>query len=166
MGMGGDGPRSSGVWRRVHHRRSGAVRTSNDGLHAIADEEGFSPHVYADVGGHRAIGYGHLLTPLDQRTHVTREQAFALLRRDVRVAERAVNRLVQVELNQNQFDALVSLVFNIGASAFERSTLLLLLNSGDYAGAADQFRVWRIGGGKVLDVLIRRRAREAERFRR
>ncbi|KQD16250.1 lysozyme [Acinetobacter baumannii] len=64
-------------------------------------------------------------------------------------------------LTQNQFDALVSLAYNIGSGAFKGSTLLKLLNKGDYKGAADQFLVWNKAGGKVMKGLVRRR--EAER---
>ncbi|WP_312069487.1 lysozyme, partial [Acinetobacter sp.] len=73
----------------------------------------------------------------------------------------SVNNLVKVPLSQNQFDALVSLTYNIGSTAFKNSTLLKKLNAKDYAGAADQFLRWNKGGGKVLKGLVRRR--EAER---
>jgi hypothetical protein len=69
--------------------------------------------------------------------------------------------VVKVPLTQNQFDALVSLVYNIGQTAFSNSTLLKKLNAKDYQGAADQFLRWNKGGGKVMKGLVRRR--EAER---
>ena len=80
--------------------------------------------------------------------------------------EKTVNDLVKVPLTQNQFDALVSLTYNIGTGAFEKSTLLKKLNTGDYQGAADQFTVWNKGGGKVLQGLVNRRAKEKEVFLR
>ncbi|RPI74763.1 MAG: lysozyme, partial [Desulfobacteraceae bacterium] len=67
-------------------------------------------------------------------------------------------------LSQNQFDSLVSLVYNIGAGAFERSTLLRLLNQGDYTGAANQFCLWNKAGGKILPGLIKRRCEETLLF--
>lgn len=75
-----------------------------------------------------------------------------------------VNSQVKVQLNQNQFDALVSLCFNIGKGAFKGSTLLRLLNQGDYSGAADEFSKWRISNGVVNPVLVARRAEERALF--
>lgn len=69
-----------------------------------------------------------------------------------------------VPLSQNQFDALVSLVYNIGETAFSNSTLLKKLNAKDYQGAADQFPRWNKGGGQVLKGLVRRRADERDLF--
>ncbi len=71
---------------------------------------------------------------------------------------------VTVPLNQNQFDALVSLTYNIGSGAFNNSTLLKKLNKGDYQGAADQFLVWNKAGGKVMKGLVRRREAEQALF--
>ncbi len=78
--------------------------------------------------------------------------------------EPAVRRYVRVPLKQHQFDALVSLSFNIGAGAFHRSTLLRKLNAGDVAGAAQQFHVWKWAGGRVQSGLIIRRAAERALF--
>ncbi|EDH9820259.1 TPA_asm: lysozyme, partial [Salmonella enterica subsp. enterica serovar Typhimurium] len=75
--------------------------------------------------------------------------------------ENDVSRLVKVKLTQGQFDALVSFAYNLGARTLSSSTLLRKLNSGDYAGAADEFLRWNKAGGKVLNGLTRRR--EAER---
>ncbi|MCY1458796.1 Lysozyme RrrD [compost metagenome] len=75
--------------------------------------------------------------------------------------EPEVERLVQVPLTGNQWDALVSFTYNLGAANLESSTLLRLLNAGDYVGAAGQFPRWNKAGGKVLPGLVRRR--EAER---
>ncbi len=79
---------------------------------------------------------------------------------DVAEAERAVEGFVSVPLRLHQFDALVSLVFNIGSTQFKRSTLLKRLNSGDYAGAAQQFNVWCYDNGKRVPGLAARRERE------
>jgi lysozyme len=91
-------------------------------------------------------------------------QAAGWLRADAQEAVDAVNRLVTVPLNQSQFDALVDFVFNLGAGAFSTSTLLRLLNGGDYAGAAGQFGRWNKDNGKVVAGLTRRRAAEAKLF--
>ncbi len=75
-----------------------------------------------------------------------------------------VTKLVKVPLTQNQFDALVSFEYNIGYSKLSASTLLRLLNSGDYKGASDQFGRWVYGGGKILPGLVRRRKAETQLF--
>ncbi|MFK7073950.1 lysozyme, partial [Acinetobacter baumannii] len=91
----------------------------------------------------------------------TAEQAKTYFKHDLAKFEKTVNESVTVPLNQNQFDALVSLTYNIGSGAFNNSTLLKKLNKRDYQGAADQFLVWNKAGGKVMKGLVRRR--EAER---
>jgi uncharacterized membrane protein len=95
---------------------------------------------------------------------ITQAQAEDYLREDVYWAEDAVRDLVKVALAQNEFDALVSLVFNIGAGAFGRSTLLRKLNDGDKAGAGAEFARWNQAAGKVLPGLVKRRADEAALF--
>lgn len=145
----------------------GAMEISLNGLNQIKKHEGFSHTVYQDSAGLDTIGYGHLLTPADKLRglrYVTEAEAVELLASDVATAESAVNRLVKVPLTQNQFDALVSFVYNVGAGAFSRSTMLKKLNSSDYAGAADQFHVWRLAGGRVVQGLVNRRASEASLF--
>lgn len=121
-------------------------------LEALIEKlEGFSSTPYPDQAGLWTIGYGHLIKPGDGywspdnpngKNVVTRAEASAQLDEDMAVARDAVTRSVRVPLTDNQFSALVSLAYNIGAGAFQSSTLLSLLNSGDYAAAADQFAVW------------------------
>jgi len=94
----------------------------------------------------------------------TRDEAQVALRRELEKFEAGVVRLVTVELNQNQFDSLCSLTYNIGLGAFERSTIRKRLNAGDYRGAAASFRLWNKGGGRVLPGLVNRRALEATLF--
>src|SRR5215831_8998258 len=84
--------------------------------------------------------------------------------RDIANAVDAVNGLVTVELNQSQFDSLVDFVFNVGRRAFANSTLLALLNSADYDGAADEFEKWSHAGGRLVAGLLRRRQSEKEQF--
>ncbi len=83
---------------------------------------------------------------------------------DILTASSTVNRLVIVTLAQNEFDALVDFVFNVGVNAFQRSTLLDLLNTGDYAGAAQQFQRWSLCKGQVVAGLLRRRNDETNLF--
>ncbi len=91
-------------------------------------------------------------------------QADSALISDLAQCERAVNRLVKVTLTQNQFDALVSFVFNVGSGNLQSSTLLRKLNSGDYKGAADEFLRWNKAAGKVMNGLVARRTAEREFF--
>jgi GH24 family phage-related lysozyme (muramidase) len=92
---------------------------------------------------------------------VTEQTALELLKEDLEEAEQAVNDLVTVPLNQNQFDALVSFTYNLGRRRLEESTLLKLLNDGQYQDASAQITRWRYIGHDVSSGLSRRR--EAER---
>lgn len=109
------------------------------------------------------IGYGHTGSA-HKGMVITEERAEALLRQDIAWVEDAINKNVVVPLTQNQYDALASLIYNIGAGAFAKSTLLRMLNMGDYAGAAEQFGRWNRQKGKVLNGLTRRRQEEKELF--
>lgn len=109
------------------------------------------------------IGWGHTLG-VEKGDKITKDQAQEFFIQDKQWAEDAVNQNVKVPLTQEQFDALVSLVFNIGANSFSRSTLLKKLNRKDYQGAADQFNVWVKQKGKTLTGLVRRRAEERSYF--
>ncbi|MGH2412338.1 MAG: lysozyme, partial [Microcystaceae cyanobacterium] len=118
---------------------------------------------YLDSVGVPTIGYGH--------THgvylgmiVTRAQAEDFLKQDLSEAESAASQLVKVPLNDNQFSALVSFVFNLGAGALAQSTLLRELNAGNYTEAAEQFLRWTRAGGQQLAGLVRRRHTERALF--
>jgi len=108
------------------------------------------------------VGYGHLCK-FDHAT-ITPSQALDLLASDVERAAKTVDRLVLVSLTQNQYDAIVSLVYNIGVAAFERSTMLKYLNNSDFDFAANEFQKWNKAGGKIIGGLIRRRAAERAMF--
>jgi len=140
------------------------LKTSSTGLTHLRQMEAFMPHLYNDGPtkntGHCTIGYGHLVhyNPCDVKKYaseqqyingITMKKATVLLQTDVAVAEKAVNKLVTITLNQNQFDALVSLVFNIGAGAFSTSTLLKVINSNQLNQAPSAFRMWNKTGGKI-----------------
>lgn len=94
----------------------------------------------------------------------TQEEADAAFLKDVEWVEECVNKAVTAQLTQNEFDALCSLCFNIGCTAFGKSTLVKMLNQGDYDAAAKQFARWDKQRGEVLAGLTRRRASEAELF--
>lgn len=109
------------------------------------------------------IGWGHTRGVAMGDT-CTQEQADAWFLEDIAWVEECVNRAVTMPLTQPEFDSLCSLCFNIGCRAFSGSTLVRLLNNGDYDGAAEQFSHWNKQHGKELAGLTKRRAAEAELF--
>ena len=133
---------------------------------AIKTAEGLRLTAYKDGGGVWTIGYGHTGSDVREGLTIPLSEAERLLTRDLRVAEGHVNDAVKVKLTQNQFDALVSFVYNVGGGAFRASTLLKLLNAGDYEGAANQLPRWNKDNGKVVDGLTDRRHEERELFLR
>jgi len=141
------------------------VQISSKGLGLIKEFEGLRLDVYTDPAGHPTIGYGHLiLEGEDFCAGISQDQADCLLAADVRKSEAAVLSGVRVSLTQNQYDALVSFVFNVGSSAFAKSTMLAKINSADYSGASAEFVRWVHGGGRVLPGLVRRRESERRLF--
>lgn len=140
------------------------MKLSDNGLRSIMNWEGTVLHPYKDAVGIWTIGCGHVIKSGESFTTITHEQALELFRNDAAIAERAVNDLVTVNLTQDMFDSLCSFVFNVGRGALKKSTLLRLLNAGDYQGAADQFPKWRVAGSKVLQGLVNRRQAERQTF--
>lgn len=139
------------------------MKTSSNGIELIKKYEGFRAEAYKCPAGKWTIGYGHTRTAgIGQ--FITEKQAEDLLISDVNITEIHIDLYVKVPLTQNQYDALVSLVYNIGYGNFKKSTLLRLLNLGRYEAAKNEFHKWRMGGGKVLPGLVKRRAAEAELF--
>jgi len=133
--------------------------------------------VYRDSAGHSTIGIGHLITQqekntgliynINYRNGISKEQAIYIKRQDLNKFEEYINKYVNSNINliQNEFDALVSLCFNIGPNAFKNSTLLRRLNSDHSRNLiADQFLVWNKAGGRVLKGLRIRREEEREIF--
>jgi lysozyme len=153
------------------------MKTSPNGRKLIEEFEGCILQAYDDhndkiaesgvkVIGTLTIGYGHTSAAGSPLVFVgqtiTKDEADAILSTDLEKVEREVNDLVKASIDQNQFDALVSFHFNTGALG--KSTLLRLLNEGNYAGAADQFTVWDHVGGTVIPGLLRRRMAERSLF--
>ncbi|NJL39093.1 MAG: lysozyme [Leptolyngbyaceae cyanobacterium SM1_4_3] len=125
--------------------------------------EGFRPQAYICPAGVPTIGYGSTLG-VRMGDRITQQGGEDLLQRDLVRFEKAVKDAVKVPLTPNQFSALVSFAFNVGISAFQRSTLLKLLNQGNYQSAADQLLLWNKGGGRVLQGLVNRRQAERALF--
>ena len=141
-----------------------SMLVSNKGVDLICEFEGKRLVAYDDGVGVWTIGFGTIKYPNGVRVKkgdtCTLDQAKEYMRHDLIEFEHTVNSSVKVPLNQNQFDALVSLAYNIGSNAFKSSTLVKKLNTGDYQGAADQFNVWINAGGKRMQGLVNRRDRE------
>ena len=136
---------------------------SEAGLDLIKRFEGFSPKIYICPAGYPTIGYGHVVLAHEQdqfAAGVTQAEATELLRKDVRIAERAVLRLISVPLTGGQFDALVSFTFNLGAGALQRSTLRRKVNSGEHESVPAELLKWVWAGGRKLPGLVRRRQAE------
>lgn len=140
------------------------MQLSPTGAAFIKHQEGFTP-VWKKDAGHRVIGYGHDEKPGDNIVApITESEGETLFWQDVAVAEQAINSAVSVPLSQSQFDALTDLVFDIGGAAFARSTLLRMLNNGNYAGAAGQLNRWIYSQGSVSNALVGRRRAETQLF--
>lgn len=144
------------------------MRTSRSGLELIKAFEGFRPRYKELPDGRWIIGYGHI-RKTKEGARVSEDEAEAILREyDLPQVEQLVTDCVLAPLNQNEFDALVSLAFNIGAKAFASSDVVAHINSGNRLAAASAFDHWRrakIGGRvQIVDVLVRRRAAEKSLF--
>lgn len=139
------------------------MHISQQGLDLIKSFEGLRLSAYKCPADVWTIGYG-TTAGVKPGQAITKERAEELLREDVARFEAQVLRLVKVPLTQGQFDALTSFVYNLGAGNLSNSTLLRVLNAGDYSGAAAQFDRWDKAGGKVLPGLVRRRAAERALF--
>lgn len=143
------------------------MKLSNNGVAFIKREEGEKLTAYQDSVGIWTIGVGHTGTvdgkPVARGMTITQSKSTSILISDLAWVESAINGNVKMPLTQNQYDALCSLVFNIGRNAFTGSTLLRLLNVNNYKGAADQFLQWKRAGSDP-DLLLPRRKRERELF--
>lgn len=129
----------------------------------LKEFEGLRLEAYKDVAGVWTIGYGHT-GGVKAGDSITLEQAKQLLDQDLVRFEKAVNDGVKRPMTQNQYNAFVSLAYNIGVSGFLGSTALRRFNAGDVKGAADAITWWNQAGGKVVKGLVRRRAAERDLF--
>ncbi|MDD3287428.1 MAG: lysozyme [Alphaproteobacteria bacterium] len=138
-----------------------ARKINQDGIDIIKKFEGLHLVPYRCPGKIWTIGYGHTRT-VRSGMKISVDQADLLLADDMRRAEAAVLKFVRVPLNDNQFSALVSFVFNVGTENFEKSSLLKLLNRGWYEQVPAQLMRWNRASGEVLGGLTRRRAAEGK----
>jgi len=144
------------------------MKISRKGIDLIKEHEGLRLNAYRDPVSVLTIGYGHTSMAGEPKVYagqkITRAEALTILHRDINRFAVGMMKFIRVSLTQGQFDALVSLSFNIGLGAFKKSTLLRKLNAGDFEGAASEFPKWRKAGGRVLPGLVKRRAMEKALF--
>jgi len=141
------------------------MKISPTGIKLIKSYEGLRLNSYICPAGVWTIGYGHT-GGVEPNTKIDEKTADAYLKQDLVKFEKAVLTYVTIDLNQNQFDALVSFCFNVGPQAFKGSTLVKRLNNGENPNsvAAEELPKWNKGDGKVLEGLNRRRSAELELF--
>lgn len=146
------------------------LRFSDEGFKILEEEEGWSAKPYLCPAKVPTIGFGSTVYENGERVKLSdpvidkergRQIVHAHFNREVYPT---IEKHVKVQLNQNEFDALCDLIYNIGAGNFRLSTLLRKLNANDRLGAAAEFKKWNMGGGKVLPGLVRRREKEEKLF--
>jgi GH24 family phage-related lysozyme (muramidase) len=139
---------------------------SQVGIDLIKQYEGLVLHAYKAVKTEKyfTIGYGHYGVDVRENSVINQSEAEQYLKMDLKKFENGVNESVKVSLNQNQYDSLVSLAYNIGVTGFKTSDLVNKLNHADYKGASNEFDRWVHSKGKVLKGLVVRRAKEKELF--
>lgn len=144
------------------------MKTSQTGIDLIHSFEALRLKAYPDPGSKDGkpwtIGWGSTGPDIKQGTVWTREQADARFAKTLAQVEADVIKVVRVPLKQHEFDALVSLTYNLGIGNMKSSTLLKMLNEGYYANAALQFGKWVFNDGKIMKGLVRRREAERKLF--
>ena len=135
------------------------MKISEEGKALIKKFEGCKLDSYRCSANVATIGYGHTKDVSDGDT-CTQEEADQMLAEDLEEFEGYVDKLVTVDLEQNQFDALVAWTFNLGPTNFKSSTLLRVLNEGKHENVPSEMRRWNKAGGETLEGLIRRREAE------
>lgn len=141
------------------------MKTGIKGIDLIKSFEGFSHTPYLCSAKKSTIGYGHIIKDDEKDlVYVTKDQAIEILRKDLKVAEYWVNHFISAELNQNQFDALVSFTFNLGGGTLQRSSVRMAINRGDTTEAVTRWKLYCFAGGRKLVGLLRRRLAEIELY--
>jgi len=139
------------------------MNISQEGLGLIKKFEGCEYNAYKCAAGVLTIGYGHT-AGVKEGDLVTQQEADKILEEDMKEYEGYINDYVTVDLDQNQFDSLVSWVFNLGPANLRASTMLKVLNNKEYEEVPNQMKRWNKAAGKVLEGLIRRREAESLLF--
>lgn len=145
------------------------MRMSADGLALVKEFEGLRLKAYKCPAGVWTIGYGHTSAAgspeVNSGMEITKDEAEAILKRDMVQYEAGVEKLVKVELSQGQFDALVDFAYNAGVGALAKSTLLKRVNEERFDDVPAEFMKWTKGGGRELPGLVRRRRAEVKLWR-
>ena len=146
------------------------MRISNNGINLIKQWEGLKLKAYKCSAGVSTIGIGTTRYPnglaVKMGDTITEAQAIEYFKHDIKAFEQDIARYVKVPLTQNQYDALVSFIYNVGAKAFSTSTMLKRINECEYDRAAAEFVKWSKAGGKVILGLVNRRKAERDLFSR
>jgi len=150
--------------KNIYSKNISIKKTSENGIDFIKRHEGWRAQLYLDAAGLATIGYGHLIKQGEDYFLIDKSEGERILKADLKIAESAVNEFVKVDLTQGMFDSLVSFVFNLGVGAFKRSTLLNVLNAGDYESASNELLRWNRAGGEVHQGLVNRRQAERNLF--
>tara|TARA_B100000575_G_C23136598_1_gene660427 strand:+ start:333 stop:776 length:444 start_codon:yes stop_codon:yes gene_type:complete len=140
------------------------MKISKEGIALIKKFEGIELQAYQDSVGVWTIGYGHT-KGVKEGDNISLKQAEAMLEEELEEYEGYINDMVKVRLEQNQFDALVAWVYNLGPTNLAQSTLLKVLNKAIYEEVPYEIRRWNKAGGQVLNGLVRRRDAEALLFK-
>ena len=145
------------------------MQCNEAGFEIVKYFEGFHSKIYLCPAKILTIGYGSTRGFDNKKfktntAEITKEQGQTLLERDIKSAENSVTRLIKVEMNENEFSALCSFVYNLGSGRLQSSTLRAKMNRSDYEGAANEFPKWRRAGGKILRGLVLRREMERNLF--
>jgi len=144
-------------------QRTKNMNISQEGLGLIKKFEGCELEAYVCAAGVWTIGYGST-KGVKEGDNISQEEADKLLLHEMDEYEGYITDNVTVDLKQNQFDSLVSWVFNLGPTNLKASTMLKVLNLGNFEGVPEQMKRWNKANGKTLDGLIRRREAEALLF--
>lgn len=146
------------------------TKVSQKGIDLIKSFEGFSAKPYKCPADVWTIGYGTTIYPNGERVkitdkNITKEEGEGLLKHDLSVFEKQVDAITRDDINQSQFDALVSFAYNLGSTNLRKSTLLKYVNlNPNDKRIAKEFSKWVYAGGKKLNGLIRRRNAESELY--
>ena len=140
------------------------MQISQEGIALIKRFEGCELKAYLCSAGVPTIGFGST-RGVSMDMEITQERAEALLIEDISDFEEEVNKCVKVPLTQNQFDALVAWTFNLGGTNLRNSTMLKVLNEGEYEKVPSEMKRWNKAAGKTLEGLIRRREAESLLFK-
>lgn len=140
------------------------LKTSSKAIDIIKYFEGFSAKIYHCIGGYATIGYGHKIAKGESLKFISFERANEILYHDIFKIEKVVDRNINVVLNNNQFSALVSFIYNIGSASFQRSTIRQKINFEQWEDIENEFNRWIFVRAKAIQGLRNRRIVEYKLF--